>query len=320
MLFLSVRFSHALIISINKFLSSMKKQIEIYHNKSLKDFCTFKIGGSAKLLFVVYSIRQLKLSICYCLDNKLKFKVIGCGANLLFDDNGFDGAIIVNRCSRCFLISNRILVESGLSIAELINISANKGLSGIEFFAGIPSTIGGATVNNLGAWNHEISSCINSVYGFFAKSSNKNKAFKTIKLTQSQCEFGYRFSKFKGEDFSDFIITKIKLTLEKSTKSTILNNIKTALNKKCSTQPTDKPSAGSIFKRTDVIPAKLIDDAGLKGTKIGDAEISTKHAGFIINLGKATSKDVKDLITHIQNEIYAKYSATLTREIEYVDF
>lgn len=320
MLFLSVRFSHALIISINKFLSSMKKQIEIYHNKSLKDFCTFKIGGSAKLLFVVYSIRQLKFSIRYCLNNKLKFKVIGCGANLLFDDNGFDGAIIVNRCSRCFLISNRILVESGLSIVELINISANKGLSGIEFFAGIPSTLGGAIVNNLGAWNHEISSCVISVYGFFAKTNKNNKAFKTVKLAKKLCGFSYRTSRFKDKDFTNFIITKIKLKLKKSSKSLILDNIKTVLNKKCWSQPTDKPSAGSIFKRTDVIPAKLIDDAGLKGTKIGDAEISTKHAGFIINLGKATSKDVKDLITHIQNKIYAKNSATLTREIEYVDF
>lgn len=298
----------------------MKKHIEIYQNKSLKNFCTFKIGGIAKLLFVVYSIKQLKQSIRYCLNNKLKFKVIGCGANLLFDDKGFDGAIIVNHCSRCFLISNRILVESGLSIAELINISANKGLSGIEFFAGIPSTLGGAIVNNLGAWNHEISSCVISVYGFFAKANKNNKAFKTVKLAKKQCGFGYRTSRFKDKDFTNFIITKIKLKLEKSSKSLILDNIKSVLNKKCRSQPTDKPSAGSIFKRTDVIPAKLIDDAGLKGTKIGDAEISTKHAGFIINLGKATSKDVKDLITHIQNEIYAKYSATLTREIEYVEF
>lgn len=298
----------------------MKKHIEIYQNKSLKNFCTFKIGGIAKLLFVVYSIKQLKQSIRYCLNNKLKFKVIGCGANLLFDDKGFDGAIIVNRSSRCFLIANKIWVESGLSIAKLINKSANKGLSGIEFFAGIPSTLGGAIVNNLGAWNHEISSCISSVYGFFAKTNKNNKAFKTVKLAKKQCGFGYRTSRFKDKDFTNFIITKIKLKLEKSSKSLILDNIKTVLNKKCCSQPTDKPSAGSIFKRTDVIPAKLIDDAGLKGTKIGDAEISTKHAGFIINLGKATSKDVKDLITHIQNIIYAKYSATLTREIEYVEF
>lgn len=310
--------------------------IEIYQNKCLKNFCTFKIGGKAKFLFVVYSVKRLKQAVVWCIDNQIKFKVIGCGANLLFDDAGFNGAIIVNKANKISIRNNIIKAESGLTIAELISASKQKSLTGVEHFVGIPSTLGGAVTNNLGAWNFEIANFVIYVKGFYVNQISSNLStptkrlnskltnlknikynIKNVKLKVNQCKFAYRDSYFKH---INFVITHVKLRFSKAPKEIIETNLKNALNKKISTQPINLPSAGSVFKRTNVIPAKLIDECGLKGKKIGDAQVSTKHAGFIVNLKNATSRDVKQLINEIENKVFFNYSATLEREIEYVDF
>lgn len=336
----------------------MTQKMEKYLCKSLKQFCTFKIGGNAKWVFVVHSLRQLKQSVAWCMQNNTKFKVIGFGANLLFDDAGFDGAIIVNKANNIKIFGQKIVAASGTSVAELINRVKQKSLSGLEFFAGIPSTLGGALTNNLGAWGQDIANLVVWVKGFYIDTANinsqmqtpgvtshnakgtqiptqiainnanndlnsslsngKNKKikFKTIKLKQNLCGFEYRNSLFKTKQ--NFIITKAKLCLNHQSKATIQANLTAALNKKAATQPIDKPSAGSVFKRTHIMPAKLIDECGLKGKTIGKAQISTKHAGFIVNLGNATSQDVKTLIKQIEDKIYSKYGIPLEREIEFV--
>lgn len=310
----------------------MSKKLEKYVFKSLKEFCTFKIGGNAKWLFVVHSIRQLKQSVAWCIQNNTKFKVIGLGANLLFDDAGFDGAIIVNKAKSTFVFNKQLSATSGTTIAELINTTKQKSLSGLEHFAGIPSTLGGALTNNLGAWGQDIANLVVWVKGFFVnQNSNKNQfaqtqdesakpqkvKFKTIKLKQNECNFEYRNSIFKAKP--NFIITKAKLKLKRKNRAEIQAKITETLNKKSATQPVDKPSAGSIFKRTHIIPAKLIDECGLKGKTVGNAQVSSKHAGFIVNLGEATSDDVKNLIKQVENEIFIKYSAVLEPEIEFVE-
>ena len=298
------------------------RHFDFFINKSLKDFCTFKIGGDAKYLFVAKTTKGLKKSVAWCLKNNVKFKVIGCGANLLFDDAGFNGAIIVNKTAKVKIRHHSITADSGLTISELIAKAKQKNLSGLENFTLIPSSVGGAVINNLGAWGCEIAGLIKSVKGFFKSNVKRSKCFKS-----HQCNFGYRTSVFKTKQFKnktnvkdEFIITKVKFNLKKSSTSEIDEEIMAAITKKTSTQPTDRPSAGSIFLRSNVIPAKLIDEAGLKGLRVGEAEISKKHSGFIINLGNASSRDVKLLINIIQNEIYARYSATLTPEIEIVEF
>lgn len=326
----------------------MTQKMEKYVCKSLKQFCTFKIGGNAKWIFVAHSLRQLKQSAAWCMQNNTKFKVIGLGANLLFDDDGFDGAIIVNKAKNVKFFGKTVVATSGTTVAELINHTKQKSLSGLEYFAGIPSTLGGALTNNLGAWGQEIAHLVVWVKGFYVnknncisqtqKSPNANKneyknarkyanntlsnnttqkiKFKTIKLKQNQCKFEYRNSTFKAKQ--NFIITNAKLRLKRENKATIQTNLTTALSKKAATQPIDKPNAGSIFKRTHILPAKLIDECGLKGKSVGEAQVSTKHAGFIVNLGNATSQDVKTLIKQIEDEIYLKYCATLEPEIEFV--
>lgn len=307
----------------------MGKKLEKYLGKSLKEFCTFKIGGNAKWLFVTHSIRQLKQSVAWCIQNNTKFKVIGLGANLLFDDAGFDGAIIVNKAKSTYIFNKKLLVSTGTTIAELINTTKQKGLTGLEYFAGIPSTLGGALTNNLGAWGQDIAGLVLWVKGFYVNQnstfeqaqSNTTKAqkikFKMVKLKQNKCKFEYRNSIFKANP--NFIITQAKLKLNRKNKAEIQNKITETLNKKSATQPVDKPSAGSVFKRTHIIPAKLIDECGLKGKTVGNAQVSTKHAGFIVNLGESSSADVKTLIKQIENEIYMKYSVVLEKEIEFVE-
>lgn len=287
------------------------KKLEFYTNISLKNFCTFKIGGHAKYLFVAHTLNQLKSAIVWCKRKNVKFKVIGLGANLLFDDLGFDGAIIVNKANKIKIFGGNVWAFSGTTVAELILATKQHSLTGFENFAGIPSTVGGGIVNNLGAWGFDFGQNVEYVKLIDLKT------LKTTKLKKQQCKFDYRSSVFKN---GDFVVLSAKFNLKKATKTEIENNLKTAITKKSASQPTDKPSAGSVFKRTSIIPAKLIDELGLKGKTIGGAQISTKHAGFIVNIGSATSKDVKNLIDLIENEIYLHYSATPIKEIEYVDF
>ena len=279
---------------------------------SLKDFCTFKVGGSAKFLFVAHDTNTLIKVCLFAKAHNIKYKVIGLGANLLFDDLGFDGLIIVNKTNEILFRKNCIYVSSGIHITNLIMKCAMRSLCGFERLAGIPSTVGGAVVNSLGAFDTNFSD-----YVEYVECYHKSYLTKKLRLNHEECKFGYRTSLFKN---GEYIITKVKLRLFEDDKSLIQKRIKEAVEKKKSTQPLDQFSAGSIFKRSNIIPAKVIDELGLKGTKIGGAEISTKHAGFIINTTNATSKDVKQLIVLIQQKVKSDTNEDLTPEIEFVEY
>lgn len=283
--------------------------IEIYKNHCLKDFCTFKIGGIAKFIFIVKNIKILKKVVFFCKKRKIKYKIIGFGSNLLFDDNGYKGAIIVNKSSGFCFRKHCLYADSGCSLNEIISKCKTHNLSGIENLAGIPSSIGGALYNNCGANGTEIGDLVEHI-----DILDENLTFR--QLNKNQLNFSYRDSTFKHKNY---IILRVKLNLKFSTYEQINKNIILALQKKSSSQPLDLPSAGSIFKRSTIIPAKIIDDLGLKGARIGDAEISTKHAGFIVNIGNATSEDVKSLISHIEKRVFKATNTVIEREIEYVE-
>ena len=284
---------------------------EILENASLKNFCTFKIGGNAKYVFVSHTISALLKSCDYCIENSIKFKVIGFGANILFDDAGFNGAIIVNRASKIISRNNSLYIHSGAPISAVINKCFMRELSGIENLSGIPASVGGAVFNNLGSGETTFSEFVEWVEGYDIPTLKKRR------ISNHNCNFGYRTSLFKS---INFLITKVKLSLPYGNKAHIRVNIINAIDKKIKNQPLDKPSAGSVFKRGNIIPAKIIDELGLKGTRIRDACISTKHAGFIVNTYSATSQDVKQLISLIQNKVKETHGETLEPEIEFVDF
>lgn len=286
-------------------------KIIIKNNEELKKYCTFHIGGIAKKVVIVFSNKQLIDSVKTCVKNNEKFKVIGLGANLLFSSKGYAGTIIVNRAKYLKFLNTHAYASSGLTISELINKCLKKGLSNLEKLSGIPSTIGGAITNNLGSFGVEICDFVECVYCF------KLPDLKTkLTLNKSQCGFSYRNSIFKD---NSYIIIGAKFSLKEENIEEIRKAINSTLRKKCESQPTNEFSAGSVFKRTDIIPAKIIDELELKGTKIGDAEISKKHAGFIINKGNASSNDVLKLIELIKNKVKEKYNSTLELEIEIVE-
>ena len=279
-------------------------------NVSLKNYCTFRIGGKAKFLYLANSISDLLNVSSYCCENNLKFKVIGLGANLLFADDGFDGVIVVNKSNNATFYSNSVVADSGINVTNLIIRCYLRNLCNFEQLTGIPATVGGAVVNNLGAFETTFGDFVEYVE-VYDKTTNK-----ILQLNNQESKFSYRNSIFKNENY---IILKVKLNLKEDNQLAIKKRMDCAIEKKKSTQPLEFASAGSVFKRGKIIPAKTIDEIGLKGTRIGDAEISTKHAGFIVNLGNATSKDVKELIALIKEKVYTKTGELLEPEIEFVD-
>lgn len=285
--------------------------LECFYKADLKNYCTFKIGGKAKYLFVAKTADTL-IKVCkFCKQHNIKYKVIGMGANLLFDDAGYNGAIIVNKSNNIEFNNNQVKIDSGVNLTNLILKAYVRGLCGIENLSGIPSTIGGGIVNNVGAFGVEIADCINSVECY-----NKNNLNKKIILSKPDCNFNYRSSLFKNDDY---IITSATLNLNKDTPSLIKKRIDEVITKKSASQPLNYPSAGSVFKRCNIIPAKVIDELQLKGLIVGKAQISKKHAGFIVNLGEATAQDVKGLISVVKFKVKDAYNTDLEPEIEFVD-
>ena len=283
-----------------------------FKDVSLKNYCTFNIGGNAKYLYVAHTTKQLIAVCSFCERHNIKFKVIGCGANLLFSDKGFEGAIIINKTQQIKLKSNIVICDSGVNLTKLIFILKDKNLGGFESLASIPATIGGAVVNSLSAFDVNFSDHVLTV-----ECRHKNNLKKSIKLKNLECGFAYRNSIFKSDNY---IITKVILSVKNKDKNEIENNINLAVNKKLNSQPVGELSAGSVFKRCSIIPAKVIDELGLKGLCFGGAKISEKHAGFIINTGNATCLDVLMLIDFIKQKVFETTGANIETEIEYVDF
>ena len=279
-------------------------------NQPLSSYCSFKVGGEAKFLILAHSIDALLDVLHICKSHSIKYKIIGGGSNLLFDDLGFNGAIIIYNDKSLKLSSSNLMVSSGVDLSELIQYSVNKNLGGFEFAIGVPAKLGGAIVNNLGAYENSISTYIQHITVL-----RKNKI---VYLNQEECDFKYHSSIFQSNN--DIILSASfnpPFQEAKISKTKMLN----FFSKRTSSQPLEFANAGSIFKRTpNIIPAKLIDEAGLKGLTINGCQVSKKHSGFIINLGSATSKDILTLIKIIKYKIFEKYNINLELEIEYINY
>ncbi|MBR2970094.1 MAG: UDP-N-acetylmuramate dehydrogenase [Clostridia bacterium] len=270
-----------------------------------------RVGGIVKILIISYSLSSL-LQVCKtCNKHNIMYKIIGLGANVIFSDSVYNGVVIINRSNSILVENNSIIADSGTSVGSIISLAKSHNLSGLEDLSGIPSTLGGAMINNLGAHTTEIGDLVEYVECY-------DTSMKKLVFLQDQCGFGYRTSIFQSKEY---IITRVKLNLYRQDNAIIDRNICNALIRKHSTQPLDQPSAGSIFKRIDsVIPAKIIDELGLKGTSIGGAMISTKHAGFIVNFNNATAADIRRLIDQTIDYVYKMKNIRLTLEIEFVEF
>lgn len=286
---------------------------KVLENESLKKYNTYKIGGTAKLVVFPESIEKLVDLLHIIKDNNIKYKVIGKGSNLIFSSKEFDGIIIkLDNLDKLEIDGTKIVVGAGYSLVKLSLETAKMGLSGLEFAAGIPGTIGGSVYMNAGAYKNDIGELIEKITVI---DDNLN----VIEMRKEDLDFSYRHSFL--QEHKNYICLEVTLNLVEADIDEIKEKINKRKEKRIATQPLEYPSAGSVFRNPEDIPAgKLIEDAGLKGKMIGGAMVSEKHANFIINYDNASSEDVYELIHYVKDEIKKQTGVELRQEQEFVNW
>ncbi len=289
-----------------KLFSALSKNIFI--DEPMKNHTSFKIGGNADCLIAPSSEEELVSIISLCHENNLPLFIMGNGSNLLVGDKGIRGVTVklAKAFSDYYFEDNMLCACSGALLSTLANAAAKNSLSGMEFAAGIPGTVGGAVYMNAGAYGGEMAQIVKKVQYFDGTELKETEDF----------DFSYRHSIFSQ---NGGIITKVFIELQKGKKEDILKCMEELNAKRRDKQPLNFPSAGSAFKRPEGdYAARLIECAGLKGKAIGGACVSEKHAGFIVNTGSATACDVFSLIEFIQKTVFEKFNIKLSPEIKYV--
>ena len=285
--------------------------IKIYENFELAKFSSFRIGGNARFAAFPKNSNELISIISTATKSEIRHIVIGNASNVLFDSSYIDALIIFTRNMKsCKIEENKIIAECGCSLSALSVAARNASLSGLEFAYGIPGTLGGAVYMNAGAYGGEISDILleSTVYNV------KDRKIST--LSQKDHMFSYRKSIFSNKEL---ILISSTLSMKKGEKEIISRTMSENMRKRTEKQPLEFPSAGSAFKRPQgMFAAELIEKSGLKGFSVNDAQISNKHAGFIINRGNATSDDVLLLIDKTINTVKEKFGVVLEPEIIYI--
>ena len=270
---------------------------------------TFKIGGNADIYVKPQNTTELSKIIKICNLEKEDYFILGNGSNLLVADDGYRGVVIqmYNNYNNIEIKEHSIVAEAGALMSKIANVACENELTGLEFSAGIPGTIGGGAMMNAGAYGGELKDVITKVEAV-------SKEGELYTLDKADLEFGYRTSIFEK---NNSIVTKVTIELNKSIKAEIKEKMDELSRARISKQPLEYPSAGSTFKRPEgYFAGKLIMDAGLRGKQIGGAKVSDKHCGFIINAGGATAKDVMDLIDFIIQKVYADFGVRLETEVK----
>ena len=286
----------------------------IKQNEPMKLHTSFKVGGPADFFVTVESIEELKNIIKFTKKSKIPLYIVGNGTNLLVKDNGISG-IVVKLAMNKFEVSERenskieVKAQAGVPLAFLGQKMLQSEITGFEELSGIPGTIGGAIIMNAGAHGKEMKDIVKSVVAI-------DYDCNICEFTNEQCKFEYRNSMFESDKY---IILQANLELEKGNKDEISKKMSEYMQFRREKQPLEYPNAGSTFKRgSDFITAKLIDDAGLKGYSIGGAQVSEKHAGFIINKNNAKAQDILDLIEYVQDTIFKKFNKKIELEVKII--
>ena len=301
-------------MDIEKALSELKEQLpglEILENEPMSRHCSFKSGGCVRAYTAPQSIMSLSKVCSILKDNQIAPFMLGNGTNVVFPDEGNTQLIVISteKLQEIHLLDeNLIYAEAGVSLARLAAFAQENSLSGLEFASGIPGTVGGGVIMNAGAYDGELKDVIESVSTLYVADQ------RLYEFTNEQCKFSYRHSVFQ-EQGGDIVLNAV-FRLEKGDTKDISAKMKELNEKRREKQPLDFPSAGSAFKRPEgYYAAALIAECGLKGYTVGGAQVSEKHAGFIINKGEATSKDLYDVMDHVRNVVYEKKGVALQPEI-----
>lgn len=280
-------------------------------DKPLSSCSTFRIGGPVSFAVYPNCEQGVIASLEAAEFAMMPLRVVGSGSNILFPDEGFEGAILFTRnLCRVSFEGTILRAGAGASLSALALEAAKKGLSGLEFAYGIPGSLGGGVYMNAGAYDHELAEVV--VESRYYDRTHKGLGY----FREDEHEFAYRNSVYKKQD--DLIVLGVRMDLKEDDPLTIRARMDDYMERRRSKQPLEYPSAGSAFKRyPGYFTAKLIDEVGLKGTAVGDAAVSEKHAGFVINKGSATAAQVKELMAMIEERIYEKYGIHIEREIIY---
>lgn len=285
------------------------KNIAYSKNELLSRHCSFKIGGPADIFVSIRSVEQIQFILSVCKDKYPVF-IMGNGSNLLISDEGIRGVVI--HIGSIFadiksIDDNTVYCQAGVSLSTVCNYALMHELSGLEFAYGIPGSLGGAVYMNAGAYGGEMSQVVKSA-DYITLDGQKGT------VCGEELDFSYRHSAFSD---TDRIIVGATLSLKPADKDSIRSAMMENINKRKQKQPLELPSAGSVFKRpVGYYAGALIQDCGLMGFTVGGAQVSEKHAGFIVNIGDATANDVKKLVKHIKDTVYKKHGVMLETEIK----
>ena len=269
---------------------------------------TFRIGGPADVFAVPEDAGQAARLIAVCREEGVPYFILGNGSNLLVSDTGYRGVVIqiYKNMSRISIEGEHITAQAGASVAAAAAAARDASLTGLEFASGIPGTIGGAVVMNAGAYGGEIKNVLESV-------TILNEEGEVLSLPASELRMGYRTSVVKEKGYT---VLEAVFRLETGDPDQIRSTMQELQRKRTEKQPLEFPSAGSTFKRPEgYFAGKLIMDAGFRGYSVGDACVSEKHCGFVINRGRATASQVRALMRDVSNGVFARYGVRLEPEI-----
>lgn len=285
--------------------------VKIKENILMRDYTTMKIGGPADVLIEPNSIDQIQKIINIAKETNTPLTIIGNGSNLLVRDKGIRGIVVVlkDEFSQITVKENMLTAQSGATLRAAAIESFEKKLTGMEAVSGIPGTVGGAIIMNAGAYGTEMKDIVKNVVCIDRDGNIQN-------FNNEEMDFSYRHSTASEKDL---IVLEVSFELKPGKYEKIIEDFKEYDNKRSSRQPLDKNSAGSTFKRPEgYFASKLIDDAGLRGYRVGNAMVSEKHAGFLINIEDSTCENMLHLIEDVQKRVYDKYKVKLEREVKLI--
>lgn len=294
-------------------LNRRAPQLELREHEPMSRHTTFRIGGPARLMALPASRKEAVAAVKAAKELSLAPFFLGNGSDLLVSDQGFDGFIIkTTGLDQTREVNRRLQAESGIPLARLAMAAWGRGLTGLEFAHGIPGTLGGGVTMNAGAYGGELVQVLTSV-------TFLNEEAEVITLPVEECALTYRHSLFT--DHPEWLILGAEFELAQGAPALIKMKMDELAQKRRSKQPLDLPSAGSTFKRPEgYFAAALIEQCGLKGVGIGGAQVSEKHAGFVVNRGGATADDVRRLMELIQDTVHRETGVTLEPEVKFLGF
>ena len=291
-----------------KEIASFMEAEDIKIDEMMSKHTSFRVGGLAKVFLTVHSEESLRNILLALKRYELPYFVLGNGSNLLVSDEGYDGVMVYlgEEFSEVEITGTQMRAKAAALLGKVARMAMEEGLAGLEFAAGIPGSLGGGVVMNAGAYGGELSQVVTKVRAM-------NPDGEIIELEKDQLLLGYRTSIFKTKPF---VILEVFMELQKGNKEEILAKIKEYTKARVEKQPLEYPSAGSTFKRPEgYFAGKLIMDAGLRGYRVGDAQVSEKHCGFVINRGNATATEIKTLMENVAKKVKEEFGVDLEAEV-----